>query len=36
MSYLEYVKTHEKLILNLFIYNMIIKLYEYIRYCPYC
>lgn len=36
MNHSKYVKTHEKLITGLFIYNIIIKLHEYIHYCPHC
>ena len=32
MSYSKYIKTYKKLIINLFIYNIIIKLYKYIGY----
>ena len=36
MGHLGYARTHEKLTTGLFIYNMAIKLHEYIRHCPHC
>ena len=36
MGHPDYAKTYEKLTSSLFIYNMVIKLHEYIRHCPHC
>ena len=35
MKYFNYVRTHEKLIRNIYIFNISIKLHEYLRYCLY-
>ena len=35
IDYLEYIRTYKKLTIDLFIYNIIIKLHEYIRYYSY-
>ena len=36
MKYFDYAYTHKRLIEKLYIYNMITKLYEFIRHCFYC
>ena len=36
MRYLDYARTHEKLTRDIYIYNMSIKLYKYLRHCFYC
>ena len=35
MKHFDYARTHERLIEKLYIYNMITKLYEFIRHCFY-
>ena len=34
MGHPSYTRTHEKLTTNIYILNMVIKLYEYLRYYP--
>ena len=36
MKYLEYARTHEKLTRDIYIYNMSIKLYKYLRHYSHC
>lgn len=36
MGYLGYARIHERLTGSIYIYNMITKLYEFLRYCPHC
>ena len=36
MRHFNYVYTHERLIEELYIFNMVTKLYEFIRHCPHC
>ena len=36
IRYFDYAHIHKRLIKKLYIYNMITKLYEFIRYCFYC
>ena len=35
MKYLDYTRTHEKLIYDIYIFNMFIKLNKYLRHYPY-
>ena len=36
MRYPDYARTYERFIQELYIYNMVIKLYKFIRYCSHC
>lgn len=36
MKYFDYIRIHKKLIEGLYIFNITIKFYEFIRYCSYC
>ena len=36
MRYLDYAYTHKRLIKKLYIFNIITKLYKFIRYCSHC
>ena len=36
MRYLDYARTHKRLIEKLYIYNIITKLYKFIRHCFHC
>ena len=35
IKYLDYARSYKKLIDNIYIFNLIIKLYKYLRYCSY-
>ena len=36
MKYLNYIRIHEKLIRDIYIFNIFIKLHKYLRHCFYC
>ena len=36
LGHSDYTRTHERLTSNLYIFNMVTKLYEFIRHCPQC
>lgn len=36
MKYFDYTRIHEKYIRNVYIFNMLIKLYKYFRHCSHC
>ena len=36
MKHFDYIRTHEKLIRDIYIFNMFIKLHKYLRHYPHC